>query len=93
VIIELNWLQNTRNGFATNYDSQITIQTLPFSFAAVQFQELHGWRLFELDAEVVADLAQAVIEMREMVQGHVTDERAADFVIARAPVQPANEEK
>jgi len=60
---------------------------------AVQFQELDRWRLFQLNAELAGDLAQRVIQVREMIDGHVANEGAANFVVARAPVQPAEEEK
>jgi hypothetical protein len=46
-----------------------------------------------LDAEVAGDLAQGMIEVREVIDGHVTDESAANFVVARAAVQPAKEEE
>jgi hypothetical protein len=68
-------------------------QRLSFPLATVQLQELHARRFFKFDAEMVADLAQSVIKMRKMIEGHITDERVSDFVITRAPVQPANEEK
>jgi hypothetical protein len=42
---------------------------------------------------VIANLAKTVVEVREVIERHVSNERASDFVIARAAVQPANEEK
>jgi hypothetical protein len=42
---------------------------------------------------VAGDLAQGVVEVREVVDGHVTNEGSANFVVARAAVQPAEEEK
>ena len=63
------------------------------SVRAVQFQEVDRRGLAELDAEVAGDLAQGVVEVGEVVDGHVANEGAANFVIARASVQPAEEEK
>jgi hypothetical protein len=34
-----------------------------------------------------------VVEVREVIDGHVTNEGSANFVVARAAVQPAEEEK
>jgi hypothetical protein len=59
----------------------------------VQLEELDGRRVLELDAELAGDLAQGVIEVREVIDGHVADEGGANFVVARAPVQPAKEEE
>jgi len=60
---------------------------------AIEFEELDGRRVLELDAELASDLAQRVIEVREVIDGHVADEGDANFVVAGAPVQPAKEEK
>lgn len=46
-----------------------------------------------MDAELPGDFAQGVVKVREVIDSHVTDEGAADFIVARAPVQPAEEEK
>jgi hypothetical protein len=64
-----------------------------FSVITIQLEKLHGRGLLELDAEVAGDLAQGVIEMREVVDGHVANESAANFIVAGAAVQPSNEEK
>jgi hypothetical protein len=64
-----------------------------FSVDAIQFQELDWWRLLDLDAEVAGDLAQGVIEVRKVIDGHVANEGATNFVVARASVQPAQKEE
>jgi hypothetical protein len=74
-------------------DSQITNHESPLAILPIQFQKLNGWRLLELDAEMAGDLAQSVIEMRKMIQGHIANEGAANLVVARAAVQPANEKE
>jgi hypothetical protein len=45
----------------------------------------------QLQSEVTSDLSQRVVEVREMIQGHVANEGAADFVVAGAAMKPANE--
>jgi hypothetical protein len=60
---------------------------------ASQFQEMDGRGFSKLDAEVACDLAQRVIEMREVIDGHVANEGAADFVVAGAAVQPAKKKE
>jgi hypothetical protein len=76
------------NGF-----SPVTGHQLPFSVLAIQFQEVDGRGFLKLDAEVAGDLAQGVIEVGEMIDGHVSHEGAANFIIAGAAVQPAKKEK
>jgi hypothetical protein len=60
---------------------------------AIEFQELNRWRLLEFQPEAVTDHAQAVVEMREMIDSHVADEGAANFIVARAAMQPSQENK
>ena len=45
-----------------------------------------------MDAHLVCDVAQSEIEMREMGAGEIADEDALHFVVADAPVQPADEQ-
>ena len=52
---------------------------------ALRLSQLPG----DFDAELAGDLSQGVVEVREMVDGHVADEGAAYFVVAGATVQPA----
>jgi hypothetical protein len=59
---------------------------------SIQLEKLNGRRIFELDAQVAGDLAQSVIEMREVVEGHIANERAANFIIACPAVQPSQKE-
>jgi hypothetical protein len=68
-------------------------QSLPFPIGAVEFQELHAWGLLNLQAQVSGDLAQRVMEMWEMIQGHVAHEGAAHFIVSHAAVQPAEEDE
>jgi hypothetical protein len=60
---------------------------------AVEFQKLHWWWLLEFEAQASCDLPKRVIEVRQMIDGHVTHEGAAYFVIARATVQPAQKDE
>ena len=39
------------------------------------------------------DLAQRVVEMRKMIDGHVANEGAANFIVAGAAMQPAEEKE
>jgi hypothetical protein len=65
----------------------------PLSVVAVQLEELDGGRVSELDAELAGDLTQGVVEVREVIDGHVANEGAANFVVAGAAVQPAKKEE
>jgi hypothetical protein len=58
---------------------------------AIELEELDWRRLLQFDFELAGDLTEGVVEVWEMVDGHVADEGAANFVIARAAVQPAEE--
>jgi len=60
----------------------------PFEVMTVEFHELHGGRFFKLHAQVAGDLSQGVVKMGKVVEGHVSYKRAADFVVARAAMQP-----
>jgi len=60
---------------------------------AIQFQKLDRRGFFQFNAEVAGDLSQGVIQVREMIDGHVTHEGAANFVVTRTSMQPAKEEK
>jgi hypothetical protein len=53
---------------------------------------LHWGRLFEVDVQFAGDLAQGVVEVREVIDGHIADEGAANFVVACAAMQPAQED-
>jgi hypothetical protein len=57
----------------------------------VQVEKLNRWRLLQIQPEVTGDLSQGVVEVREMIQSHVADEGAADFVVAGAAMKPTNE--
>jgi len=54
---------------------------------------LDWWRLLELEAEAPGDLPQRVIEVRQMIDGHVAHEGAAYFVVTRATVQPPQKDE
>ncbi len=75
------------------HESQITSHESPFSFPAIQLKKLHRRRVLELDAQVAGDLAQTVVEMRKVIESHVANEGAANFIVACAAVQPSNKEK
>jgi hypothetical protein len=60
---------------------------------AVQFETVHGRGFLKLDAEVAGDLAQGVIEVRKVIDGHVANESTADFVVACAAMQPAKKKE
>ena len=75
------------------HGSRITNHESPLAIVAVQLEELDGRGILELDVEAGSDLAQGVIEVREVVDGHVANEGAANFVVAGAAVQPAEEEE
>jgi hypothetical protein len=87
--------------FFRSYESQITIRSdsgqpnhaSPLSLVDIEFEELDGRGVLEFDAELAGDLAQGVIEVREMIDGHVTDEGTANFVVTGAAVQPAKKEE
>jgi hypothetical protein len=76
----------------TKYGSPVTNHQSPL-VVAVQLEELDGRGFFQFDAELAGDLAQGVVEVREVIDGHVADEGAANFIVARAAVQPAEEEE
>ncbi len=61
---------------------------LSFAVLTVQFHELHGGRLLKFYAQVTGDLPQGVVKMGKVIDGHVSYECAANFVVARAAVQP-----
>ena len=67
---------------------EFTAHELPFEVMTVQFHELHGGRFFKLHAQVAGDLPQGVVEMGKVVEGHVSYKCAANFVVARAAMQP-----
>jgi hypothetical protein len=69
--------------------SPITNRQSPPSILAIQFKELNGRRFFKVDPQVACDLTQGVVEVREMVNSHVADEGAANFIVTGAAVQPA----
>jgi hypothetical protein len=64
----------------------------PVLLLSVQLEELDWGRLFEVDIQFAGDLAQGVVEVREVIDGHVADEGAANFVVACAAMQPAQED-
>ena len=65
----------------------------PLAIVAVQFEKLDGRRVLELDAELAGDLAQCVIEVRKVIDGHIANKGAANFIVASAAVQPAKKEE
>jgi hypothetical protein len=61
---------------------------LPLAVLAVQFHKMHGGRLFQLYAQVAGDLSKRVIEVRKVIDGHISHKCGANFVVARAAVKP-----
>jgi hypothetical protein len=72
---------------------QITNLASPLPLVAIEFEELDGRGVLELDAELAGDLAQGVIEMGEVIDCHIADEGGANFVVTGTPVQPTEEEE
>ena len=70
------------------HQSLVTGHQSRFSILAVQLEELDVRGFVELDAEVAGDLAQGVVKVREVIDGHVANEGAANFVVASAAVEP-----
>src|SRR3972149_11459483 len=56
---------------------------------AVQLEEADWRRLVEFDLQVRGDEAQRVIDVRQMIDGHIADKGALDFLVAQAAMQPA----
>jgi hypothetical protein len=75
------------------HQSSVTDHQSPLAVLAIQFQEMDRRGFSKLDAEVACDLAQGMIEVGKMIDGHVADEGAANFVVACAAVQPTKKEK
>ena len=82
----------TQGKECTNHDSRITANELPLAVLPVEFQELHGRGLLDLQSKVAGDLPQRVIEMRKMVEGHVAHKGTPYFIIARTAMQPPEKE-
>ena len=72
-------------------DSQY--RNLSLEFVPVQLHELHWRMLFKFQAQVAGDLPQGVVKMRKVVDGHVADERAANFIITSAAMQPTEKDE
>ena len=60
---------------------------------AVQLEELDGRGLLQLDAVVSGELTERVVNVRKVIEGHVANEGAANFVVAGAAVQPAEKDE
>ena len=58
----------------------------------VQIDPADGWRWDAFDSLLVAEFFEQHVDVREVVCGHVFDKGAHEFVIADAPVDPAEEE-
>ncbi len=65
----------------------------PLSVMAIKFQELHRGRLGEIEAQTSGDLAQRVVKVWQMINGHIADKCAPDFVVAGAAMQPAKKDE
>jgi hypothetical protein len=60
---------------------------------AIEFQKLHSGRVGEFQAQTFPDLAQGVIKVREVMDSHIADKLAPDFVVAGAAMQPAKKDE
>src|SRR5437899_2011651 len=64
---------------------------IDFFLLPIQLEEANRRRIFDFEAMMRGDAAQRVIDMREMIDGHVADEGAFDGGVAQTPMQPAKE--
>lgn len=60
-------------------------------FPAIQLEETDRRWLIDLHAVMSGDEPQRVIDVRQMIDGHVADETAFDGGITQTPMQPAKE--
>lgn len=59
---------------------------------AAQVDPADARRLLAVNSLLLAELQQEVVDVRQVVGGHVVDEEAQDFVVADAPIDPAHEQ-
>src|SRR5579872_1579429 len=57
----------------------------------VQIHKLNSGRVLQVDVILYAQLCKPVINMRKMVDGHIANEGAIDFICAHPPVHPTKE--
>src|SRR5271156_136763 len=75
-----------------------TIRALPISTfhlplpASVEIHPADRRSRSVLNSLLVADSRKQVVDVRQMAGGHIFDEDAHDFVVAHAPVNPAQEQ-
>jgi hypothetical protein len=50
-------------------------------------------RIGKMNSHFVGDVAQCIVEMRQMTAGEIADERALNFVVANAAMQPAQKKR
>ena len=63
-----------------------------FLVRAIQFDETNRRRIVNSDAVIRGDAAQRVINVRQMIDGHVADESALDGGVAQSPMEPAQKD-
>jgi len=71
--------------------SRLGTLRIDFFLLPIQLEEANRRRIFDFEAMMRGDAAQRVIDMREMIDGHVADEGAFDGGVAQTPMQPAKE--
>jgi hypothetical protein len=59
----------------------------------IQLEKLYGRRFVEINAKSTGNLSQRVIEMWQVIDGHVTNECAAHFVISHAAMHPSEKDR
>lgn len=66
---------------------------LPVAMAVtVEVDEADQGRFVESNSLPGGDFVQRVVNVRQMIGGHVADEGTRDFVIAHAAMEPAQEQ-
>jgi hypothetical protein len=74
-----------------SFAAELASVRVRFRLRAVQFREVHRRRVVDFDALMRSDAPQRVINVREMVEGHVANKCALDGGVAKPSMQPAEE--
>jgi hypothetical protein len=81
---------------------EIPLFVLPASIARVRIahvtdlrriDEAQRRRIGKMNAHLVGDVAQRIIKMRQMTAGEIAHERALNFIIADAAMQPSQKKR
>jgi hypothetical protein len=73
--------------------ARFTAYDLAFAVLAVQFHEMQGGRFLNLNTQVAGDLPQGVIKVWKVVECHIAYECGANFIVARAAMQPPEKDE